>query len=511
MVLQYDLTNDNYVDFIGELRDEARDKDKYSHGRPILPLETDADPLYIDVKLLKSEVDKGLVRIRRYDLCLINYQDPLGNVIDVDEFELYDDESKLVEFGFEGLLLGLPKFIEAVDSLADSSNVDVGTSLAVLCLVLCEAAKLELLSCSLDKAFKSEFQVRLTSWFFKLIKDWEYFSNQLLTEDHDDADCDFYLPSLCNDWNDDRRMIGVTCQDVARCLGILQAVPPPPAPMAEEFLSGTKLAEIFSVSVYFNGGGSGLVYGTIKVDTDYDTLYIYSRDRTNCESIESHGTLSLQDPSGGAIPLYCKLAITVEIVEEGGDNLEVLSSMLWDGPLHEDSYDTRLSAFVRGKRGYVIIYYTVFEKALQAVVEATLLTKEGNPDASPLVCGKLSAHYCDLPYISCFRWKYFETVLFDKPVSKEWEERVELGESIKLPRSCVSVPVYDALIIKADLKSSEGNPIATGSMEWLPRNLGDFQGIMEGHPNDSHLLQVKVKWNKIIHSGKIRYFPRLGF
>lgn len=71
-------------------------------------------------------------------------------------------------------------------------------------------------------------------------------------------------------------------------------------------------------------------------------------------------------------------------------------------------------------------------------------------------------------------------------------------ESIKLSRSCVAMEVSDALIIKANLNSCAGKPVVTGSMEWLPSKLGDFHSVMEGHLNDSHILQVKVKWRKAI-------------
>lgn len=524
MVLIYDLTNSNYSDFIGELREEARDKEKVSHGRPVLPLELNSLPPYIYVNLLMDGGDKGLVEIRRYDLRLINYKNPLGNVIDVDDFNLYDDESRLVESGFDGLLVGIPTLIGAVNSLVDISdksemnvdgmNFNVRNSLAMLCLVLGEGAKLELVSCWLNKIFESKLEVRLTSWLLKRINDWGDLSAELLVADlHDDEDvyCNFYLPfnNGNNGWNDGRRVLGVTCQDIARSLGILRAVPPLPVPMVQELLSGTGLVEIYSVSVYFNGGRSGLIYGTIKIDNAYDSVYIYAREYTNAEHIESHGTLSLQDPDN-IIYVRGDLGMELDLMEEGNEVIK--GKMLWDTSVRIDRYNTRLSAFVKGKNGYAIVYYTVFNEAIQAVVEATLWPKEDHPNANcaVCVCGKLSAYYRDLVYASDNLKKYYTTPLF--VVSKEPSalsctsefgkcklgQLVKPGENIKLSRSCVAVEVSDALIIKADLKSCAGEPVVTGSMEWLPTKLGDFQSVMIGHPNDSHILQVKVKWRKAI-------------
>lgn len=528
------------MDFIGEMRDKAKDMDKVSHGRPILPMEKDADPPYIDVNLQQGGLDKGLARIRRYDLRLINYQDPFGNLIDVDEYKLYDDDSRLLNLAIEGLSLGLPTFIEAVNSLVNSckklnyfeKNVDEGTSflvmcnkrertnslrtsLAVLCMVLCEATKFNLFSGMLGNAFKYGFEVPLTSWLLYHINDWGHFSKELLAADlhSDDTDCDFYLPDDKNAWNDKRRVIGVTCQDVARCLGILRAFPAPPDLMEEEHLLGTKLIEIYSVSVYFRGGTSGRVYGKIMINNGDSKFCIYDRAQHKSELVESHGKLTLQEPDD-FISTKWGIAIELDLKEEGGDNLEIVNGVLhWDPFARDDGgaydYNSRLSGFVKGKNGYAIVYYTMHAEAIQAVVETTLIIKEGHPNTNEgvCVCGKLSARYGDFVYALDIYEKYYETVLFDKPVNKlsalpctletgmcKRGEGVKVGEAIKLSRSRVTVSVDSSLVIVANLKSCEGNPIVTGSMEWHPRELGDFEGIMEGQPEDSYSLQVKVKW-----------------
>lgn len=125
-------------------------------------------------------------------------------------------------------------------SLASSQmNFNLRISLAVMCIVLVEAAKLELFSCWLNKALNSKFEVRLTSWLLKHINDRGGLSAELLAADlhSEDADCNFYLPYHNNNgWNDGRRVLGVTCQDIARCLGILRAVPPLPVCRVEKLL-----------------------------------------------------------------------------------------------------------------------------------------------------------------------------------------------------------------------------------------------------------------------------------
>lgn len=513
----------------------ARDNEKSSHGRPILPLESDADPPYIFVKLQEGDLDKGLVKIRRFDLRLINYQDPFGSLIVIDEYGLYDDDSRLADFGIEGFLLGLTTFMEAVNSLLDScktlnnsKNVEtsflvkcdsknlnyslkelgVGTSLRLLCLVLCEATKIQLFARMLDSAFKSRSDFPMSSWLFGVINDWEFYSKELLRIylHSDTAECNFYLPFEDNDWHDGRLMIGSNCQDVARCLGILRAVPPTPEPMKVDYLSGTTLVEVYSVCVYVNGGQSISVYGSIIVHNDPHKFSIYDRDSTECESVEPHGTLSLQDPNSF---VTVGAAVRIELNLMGGsDNIEISRGKLsWNGNLLDDMYDCRISTMVRGKDGCAIVYYTVFSYAILAVVEATLLIKGHSHDSDDIcVCGRLSARYGDLSYAADFHEKYHQTILFDKPVSKKEVsalsctleagtcKRVKVGEAIKLSRSRVAVHVQSSLIIKADLKNCDGKPIVTGSMEWRPEELGEFVRTMEGHSDDSHLLQVKVKW-----------------
>lgn len=231
MLLEYDLSNDNYLDFIEELRDKAKDENKSSHGRPILPLESDANPSYISVLLREGGINKGLLKIRRFDLrCCINYQDHLGNLLDIDEYELYDDDSKVIIHGLEGLMIGLSTFTNAVNSLLDFSenvgtsvlvkcgqkNNNVRTSLAVLCFVLFEATKLDMFSCMLNNAFKYRFEIHLSSWLLNLINDWGAFSAELLDiGNHFDTDCNDYVPHHTNAWHDRRRVIGVNCGDVA--------------------------------------------------------------------------------------------------------------------------------------------------------------------------------------------------------------------------------------------------------------------------------------------------------
>lgn len=111
------MINDNYLDFIAELRNKARDGNKLSHGRPILPVENGANPPHIVVTLREGGVDKGVAMIRRHDLRLINFKDIFGNVVAVDDFQLYDKDSRLLDFGIEGFLLGLPTFVVAVNFL----------------------------------------------------------------------------------------------------------------------------------------------------------------------------------------------------------------------------------------------------------------------------------------------------------------------------------------------------------------------------------------------------------
>ena len=57
-----------------------------------------------------------------------------------------------------------------------------------------------------------------------------------------------------------------------------------------------------------------------------------------------------------------------------------------DSSVRADRYDTRLYTFIKGKNDYAIVYYNVFNEAIQAVVETTLLAKEGHLDASHVVC-----------------------------------------------------------------------------------------------------------------------------
>ncbi|CAO2829929.1 unnamed protein product [Amaranthus hypochondriacus] len=356
--------------FIMEVREKVKVNDKTSHRCSILPLKEETHQPYVDLTLQEGGVEKGLLKIRRYDLRLIDYQYPCGISLNVDEFQIYDDESKIVKFGIEGLELGLSTFSEAVNHLENVSknpdfyehNKDVGTSflmvcdtkkvgdtqgnfkirtsLGVLCLVLCEAVKVDLFSCLLGNAFEFGYEVSMTSWLLDRINDWSFFSEQLLADTVHYTDtideCNTCLPINLNDWPEDRRVIGITCSDITKFLGICKAIPSPVEPIKEIcILDGKCLVEIFSVSAYFSDGHSGDVYGSIKVKTDYGTYSIYERDYNESEFVESHGILSIQDSNGFISPLGV-VEFYIDLKERGG-NVEIAKGkIMWEDTLEED-------------------------------------------------------------------------------------------------------------------------------------------------------------------------------
>ena len=333
------------------------------------------------------------------------------------------------------------------------------------------------------------------------INDWGFFSEQLLSDElhvSDTSKCNGCLPNDMNDWHDERRMIGVTCLDVVKFLGICKAFPSHIEPIEQEcLLDGKYLVEIFSVSVYFNDGQSGSAYGCITVNTDYGSFCIYKRDCNECEFIKSHGTLTLQDPNG-FISTRNKVEFVLDLKDVGG-NLEINEGKTrWDGSLGEDSLDSRLAVMVKGKCGYAIVYYSIFMPAIQVVVEATLLIKEDHSHANENVCvfGRFSTRSGLSDFSTDSFKKYYETILYHKPVSKACTcKQVQSGKAfkLKLSKTRVNVRLMESLIILAELKNCDGKPIVTGSIELLPEQLSEFEEIIQGHSDDSHLLQLKVK------------------
>ena len=124
---------------------------------------------------------------------------------------------------------------------------------------------------------------------------------------------------------------------------------------------------MYSVLVYINGGKSGYIYGTIKVrdGTGMHEYAIYQRRPTECESIESNDTLTLEGP-GGFLKPENGFVMELDLKERDSDLQICKGRMHWGNSFLEpddDLLDARHSVLVRGENGYAMVFYTVFKSS----------------------------------------------------------------------------------------------------------------------------------------------------
>lgn len=508
--------------FIQQVRDWAKDPNRFSHGRPVLPFPppTMQQAQYMDIEL-RAKDDKQVervltVKIRRHDLYIIGYRmDGANNWL---EFKWEDAQLKLIPnseslgFGENYDNLGKLENLEKVGystlkkTIADLAVTRDGktrkSALRALAVMISETARFQKLSDTFAPEMQQSKDMKFDeTWMAPLIKNWGNLSDMLLREDQ--FAIYFRLPrdKETNQPNILTRIkeLGiVTSTDAAKCIALLKGNYPTPKlqPMKLPATSnagptirgkGLSLLQVFSVKVNI----AGEIYGKVLVDDGLGTFHVYNRERTNFEPIQMSDTLTLTGPYRGSTASQY-FEVSLDLKKRG--NSPTLDSEISKGSFSWDLcqlsnnvyYDKCLSFVVSGKSGNATVYYTPFRDAVQANVEVVLINGDSNDPAE--VFGLLSAYYSGYDY-SSEQKKYYQSTLFNKP-SKE-SLKVKPGNPIPLSRSVIAVPTMGSLITEVNLSVSPGKEIAKGTAEFPPQLDGKTVKDIKGKYG---LVRVTVAW-----------------
>ncbi|CAO2833608.1 unnamed protein product [Amaranthus hypochondriacus] len=522
-MLRFNIASDKYNVFLQQVRDWAKDPNRFSHGRPVLPYPppTMQQAQYTDIEL-RAKDDKQVervltVKLRRHDLYIIGYRmEGANNWL---EFKWEDPKLKLIP-NSESLGFG-----ENYDNLGKLENLDkVGYStlkktiadlavtrdsntrkscLRVLAVMIPEAVRFQKLSDPFSTAMQNLSDIKFDEvWMEELIKSWGNLSDMLLREDQ--YAIYFRLPrdketNQPNILTRTKEIGIVTSADAAKCVALLKGNYPAPklqfaafspvsnAPSTSIRGKGLPLLQVYSVYIN-NLVGEIELYGKVQINDGLGTFHLYNRQRTSYESIQVSEGVTLSGPyRGSSASQYFE--VNLDLKKRGNSvGLDVdisKGSFSWDlcQLSNNNYYDKQLSYVVHGKNASATVYYTPFRDAVQANVEVVLVNGDGKDPAE--VYGSMVARYSNYNDQS----KYYQSVLFRKS-SKDCV-KVKPGNSIPLSRFVVAVPTLGSLIVDANFCVSSGREIAKGIAEFPPQLDGKTVRDIKGTYG---LVRVTVSW-----------------
>ncbi|TVU23865.1 hypothetical protein EJB05_26249 [Eragrostis curvula] len=251
---------------------------------------------------------------------------------------------------------------------------------------------------------------------------------------------------------------------------------------------GRQLLEVFSLRLVGPAAG-GHPCGTVSIFDGQRGQIVYKRERDqphrHHSSSRAQDGLTLTGPHR-AISAEGSFAITLDL-DDGSQEPASPSPEDEDGnkigKIYRDiyqpsvEYDKIISQTVDTRCGPAEVTYAVLSNAVEGAVEVKLV--DGGDGG---VCGRIIA-----------RSRLFTvgTVLFDC----EPDEGASAGEPtstmIPLARSVLAVPLVWPLTVEADLRSSSGDEIAKGCLEFYPELEGEHTKRLTGWNGD---IEVKIKW-----------------
>ncbi|CAH9103933.1 unnamed protein product [Cuscuta europaea] len=217
----------------------------------------------------------------------------------------------------------------------------------------------------------------------------------------------------------------------------------------------SRAIEIFSVFVGRQNSNALRIYGSLEIlSDDHQICLIFKRDRNDALDLLKHleSTIGVLDGLRGYEE--CPLEIKIDL-KDAEDRLSIKGYVDWQASALESSSwcDKQLCNVFQGENGFATVHYSIFSKAVQAVIKTSLNFKMGYVnDCSQKVYGSLIAHYNCFDYSSRYTKEYYRSVLFRRIE----DEVIELNADSTLPlsRSMVVVPAYSSLVIDVDLDIS---------------------------------------------------------
>uniref|UniRef100_A0A2N9IS33 rRNA N-glycosylase n=1 Tax=Fagus sylvatica TaxID=28930 RepID=A0A2N9IS33_FAGSY len=470
-----------YRQFIERLR--PRLAVRYSHNLPVLPLQENPPTRWLDL-ILRTRASAITLRIRYGNLYLDGYR--MGTSGAWREFgsstanprppQLIPGSSFL---GFTGeyrslanvavvntddIRLGQQPLIDAVNTLAISTDrKSQANSLIIVIRMICESIRYARISNYITNNFRG-FSPKTESWMGTLENNWGHLSFDVLAKD---ANPNHTFRRVDINATEIR-----TVEQAVAILGVLLGGPITVLfrqPQAEA--QGQPMVEVFSVRInHINGENPTSLYGTITVTDGLGSQYIYNREKEDSKSIHPGDNVFLTGPAR-SVSAYDSFTINLALIDKNTDHEVSKGEISWNVYNTTNEYDKLLSEDVHGEYGSVTVNYVVLSDAVEATVEVTL-----ENEAAENIYGRLTISN---------GVSEFESVLVQKTKVEE-DKDVRAGESIRLSRSVVAVPLNSALTISYD------DEIAKTTARFPAQLAGTSEKIISGKHGE---INVKVNWN----------------
>lgn len=271
--------------------------------------------------------------------------------------------------------------------------------------------------------------------------------------------------------------------DAARLLGLVlwsSKTPPKPAPITNVVSDvvtskGRQLVEIFGVQILdIDKKFPGNLYGKIRVVDGLSTpQYIFDRTKENSLSIKPQEYIPLTGPTR-AISAFDSFYIDVSLMNF--PDIDVSRGQITWNYFADNVYNQPLREEVKGKYGSIAVSYAVYNNAVTATVQVTLIKGVYRT-------------------IKAFNTLSNETITLFNKNNKNYVD-IKPQQQIPLLRSVVVVPLTSSIKVVADLSnqdsSSSNDPIAQGSVTFAAAALGSNTGRINGKYG---VVEVKVTWS----------------
>ncbi|GMY36330.1 60 kDa jasmonate-induced protein [Fagus crenata] len=469
-----------YRQFIERLR--PRLAVRYSHNLPVLPLQENPPTRWLDL-ILRTRTSAITLRIRYGNLYLDGYRmgtssgawwefgnrnatPPPPQLIPGSDFLGFTGDYRSLATAADVLTnsirLGQQPLIDAVNTLAISTDrKSRANSLIIVIRMICESIRYARISNHITNNFTG---FSPETWMSTLENNWGHLSSDLLAKDANPNHT--FRPVAIN-----ATEIKTVEQAVA-ILGVLLGGPITllfRQPQAEA--QGQPMVEVFSVRInHINGENPTSLYGTITVTDGLGSQYIYNREKEDSKSIHPGDNVFLTGPAR-SISAYDSFTINLALIDKNTDHEFSKGEISWNVYNTTNEYDKLLSEDVHGEYGSVTVNYVVLSNAVEATVEVTL-----ENEAAENIYGRLTISN---------GVSEFESVLVQKTKVEE-DKDVRAGESIRLSRSVVAVPLNSALTISYD------DEIAKTTARFPAQLAGTSEKIISGKHGE---INVKVNWH----------------
>lgn len=490
-----------YKSFIGRLRFKTQDRDRRSHGVPLLPPQPPRDvrpTRFFDVVLSTANSSLRL-RLRRDNLYLIAYRSENGvngqwNELQ-DDFQLVPGSNVLRFSGNyirltqvanatrENIDLGGANLGHAVETLARNPQDDAqkARSLIVVIQMVCESMRFKEIYDYFGRRYADNFKpteriTLLENW-------WSALSYALMWDDTHPRRGVLHLEKP-------NPLDITTIDQVVEVLAMVlfQTVPVNNVQAAigqDSTQNGRYLVELFDMRILnINGEGPSKIYGAITAANGLQSEFIYNRDREDHESIEAGQNATLTGPSRTISATdYFTIDFNLEDRDAPSADDEVAQSRIaWNANDQTNNYDKLRTETINGPSGSAVLDYVVMSNASEALVDIFLVDRDREDPAN--IYGEIYAQTSVFPdkKIQLFRRESHDHV------------GVHLHSCIPLLRSALAVPIDATLTISAclgDHSRTSDKEIVNATAEFKPATLQSASGLIMGQHGK---LEIRVSW-----------------